>query len=358
MSDPLLQLLCSALVLLVPLGAGLVLPVVRADHLAAVASGVVGGAATLLSAAAVGNLTDPPARLLDAVLAASVTAVVALLAMARLGRLGGAVFAAGYGALIGPAALAAVLGEYPSLVSTVFGAIDYAGVVATHVAPAAALLVVALLPTRSAAPDRPRASPRRSALGAALVAVGALGWLVGVERVVDEATGRILANGVLGILLAAVAWVVMERIRWARFTPEGLVGGVVAGWAVIGIGAPFLAPVALVATAVLGGLAAGAARGDHRRSGAGVGPGASLAVIAAALVGGIVTSLLADGFGLAATGTLVLTAGQIGAVLGVGLASAVLALPCWALAAVAREGATRWSERRRRDASETVDERR
>ncbi len=357
MSDPLLQLLSAALVLTIPLGIGLVRPVARGDRLAATAAGVIGGAAPLLSAAAGGGLADPAARLLDSVLAASITAVVALLAMARLGRLGGAVFAAGYGALIGPAALAAVLGEYPSIVSTVFGAVDYAGVVATHVAPAAALLVVALLPARSTAPDRPHASARRSALGAAFVTLGALGWLVGIERVIDEATGRILANGTVGILLAAAAWVVMERIRWARFTPEGLVGGVVAGWAAIGLGAPFLAPVALVATAVLGGLAAGAARGDHRRSGAGVGPGASLAVIAAALVGGVVTSLLADGFGLAATGTLVLTAGQIGAVLGVGLASAALALPCWVLAMAVREAARRWSDRRESSASGTAAER-
>lgn len=351
MSDPLLQLLSAALVPLIPIGIGLVLPIDRRDRLAVLASGVVGGAALLLSAASGGLLADPSARLLDSVLAASVTAVVAMLAVARLGRLGGAVFAAGYGAVIGPAALSAVLGEYPSIVSTVLGAIDYAGVVATHVAPASALLVVALLPARSAPPVSRGASLHRSALGAALVTVGALAWLVGVERVVDEASGRILANGAVGILLATTAWIVMERIRWARFTPEGLVVGVVAGWAVIGIGAPFLAPVALVATAVLGGLAAGAARGDHRRSGAGVGPGASLAVIVAALVGGVVTSLLADGFGLAATGTLVLTAGQIGAVMGVGLASAALAVPCWVLAVVVREAAVRWAARRRWDSA-------
>lgn len=336
MSDPLLQLLCAALVLVVPVGVGLVVPALRADRVAAIAAGLVGGAASLLSAALGGALTDPPARVLDAALAVATTIVVALLAMARLGRVGGAVFAAAYGCLIGPPTVAAVLGEYPSVVSTVFGAIDYAGVLATHVAPAAALLVVALLPARPRTIERARATQRRAALGAALAATGALAWLAGVERVIDEATGRIIANGAIGILLATAAWVVMERIRWARFTPEGLVGGVVAGWAVIGVGAPFLAPVALVATAVLGGLAAGAARGDLHRTGAGVGPGASLAVIAAVLVGGVITSLLADGFGLAATGTLVLTAGQIGAVLGVGLVSAGLALPCWLLAVAAR----------------------
>ncbi|WAB81164.1 hypothetical protein OVN18_11535 [Microcella daejeonensis] len=348
MSDPALQLLCAALVLLAPIGIALVLPTGRTSRIAVAApAGVVGAGALAITAALGGGIPDPSARALDAAMAGSIAAVVAMLAVPRLGRAGGAVFGAGYGILISPVVFPAVLGEYPTVIATLFGAVDYAGVLATHIAPAGALLVVAVLPARVEVRATDPIRWGRASLGAGMVAIGALGWFVGVERVVDELSARILGNGALGLALAVMAWLVMERIRWARSTPLSLVSGVMAGWAAIGIGAPFLAPVGLVAVALISGLAAGAARGDNRRNPPGASAGASLAVITAVLVGGVMTSLLADGFGLAATGTLVLTAAQIGAVLGVVIASAVLALPCWAVAAIARRLAVPVDARRR-----------
>jgi len=348
-SDPLLQLICAALVLLAPMGVSLVAPNAGPRfRRAAVTAGAFGAGASFATSALLGTPTDTATRILDAAMASSVSVVVALIAMQRLGVAGGAVFAVGYGLLIGPAITNAVLGEYPALLLTVFGAIDYAGVLATHVAPAAALLLVALMPTPAGETLPATVSPsvRRALLGALFVGVGGLAWLIGLEGAIDEVTGRIAVNGAVGILIAVIAWVVMERVRWARFTPAGMVAGAIAGWAAVGVGAPFLAPVALVAVAFLGGLAAGAVPGEHRGTqGRAVGARTVIAVIVAVLVGGVITSLLGDGFGLAATGTLTLTAAQVGAVIVVGLTAAAGALPCWLLAVAARR-----LDRSRRDA--------
>ena len=59
---------------------------------------------------------------------------------------------------------------------------------------------------------------------------------------------------------------------------------------------------------------------------------AAVGAIGATATGGIIVALLADGFGLAATGTLVLAAAQLGAVLAVTVIAALGGLVCWALA--------------------------
>jgi hypothetical protein len=174
-------------------------------------------------------------------------------------------------------------------------------------------------------------------LAAALVIVGGTAWLVGVERVVDQATGRIVANALIGIAVAAIVWSLIEKIGWNRLTPAVLVAGAWGGWAAIGIGAPFLAPPALGAAAVLGGAVGSALSGAGVRDGDAVAPRRSwtVGVIGATAAGGTVVALLADGFGLAATGTLVLAASQLVAVMVVCLVAAVGGLACWAIARAA-----------------------
>lgn len=340
-SDPALQLIAAVLVLCAP--AGVLLGTGRLERarlLAALVAGAVGAAASITGDALAGPVADLPASILDAAIAAAVTAIVATLAAPRLGSVGGAVFAGSWSALVYQPVVGAVIGEFPPLVQSLIGAVDFGGVLATHVAAGAALLVVHLLPaprrvTSFALGARDLEWPR-AVLAAALVIVGGTAWLVGVERVVDEATGRIVANALVGIAVAAIAWSLIEKIGWNRLTPAVLVAGAWGGWAAIGIGAPFLAPPALGAAAVLGGAVGSALSGAGVRDGdAAPRRSWTVGVIGATAAGGIVVALLADGFGLAATGTLVLAAAQLVAVMVVSLVAAIGGLLCWAIARAA-----------------------
>jgi len=255
-SDTALQLAAALLVLAAAVG--VLLGTGRAERarvLTALVAGAAGAVASIAGDALAGPITDLPARILDAAIAAAVTAIVATLAARQLGSVGGVVFAGSWTALVYQPVVGAVVGEFPSLVQSLIGAVDFAGVLATHVAAGASLLMVHLLP----APKRATSFAvvarsvgwTRAVLASALVIVGGTVWLVGVERVVDEATGRIVANAVIGIAVAALTWSLIEKIGWNRLTPAVLVAGVWGGWAAIGIGAPFLAPPALGAAAVL-----------------------------------------------------------------------------------------------------------
>lgn len=360
LSDPALQLACALLVLLAPVGVLLGLGrVERRQAAVAVAGGVAGAVASLLGDALAGPFTDPPARILDAALAAAVTATLASLAARRLGPLGGVVLAVAWTALVYQPVVASVIGEFPTLVQATLGAVDFAGALATHVALGGALLVVHLLPAPALVAagevDARGVGWRRAVLAAALVLVAGSAWFVGVERVVDAATPRLLLNGVLGIALATTLWLLVERIGWARVTPSGAVAGAWAGWAAVGIGAPFLAPPALVAAAVLGGAIGSVLSGAGAREA----PGAprrswTVGVLGATAAGGVVTALLADGFGLAATGTLLLAGAELAAVLAIGALSALGGLLCWSLARAAMAVAVAFSRSRSRSAAARV----
>lgn len=337
-SDPALQLVAAVLVLATPAGVMLATGRTgRARTATALVAGAIGATVSLLADALAGPFTDPPARMLDAAIAAAVTATLAVLAARRLGAVGGGVVAVTWTALVYQPIIAAVVGDFPPLLQSLLGAVDYAGVLATHVALAGALLVVHLLP----APQRANLEPTpprwgRSLAGGGLILLGATAWLVGVERVVDDATGRLLANAVVGIALAAVTWMLVEKIGWNRVTPAAVVPAAWGGWAAIGIGAPFLAPPALAGAAVLGGALGAALSGAGRRDSSLEEPRRSwtVGVIGATAAGGVIVALLADGFGLAATGTLVLAAAQLVAVLVATVLGALGGVVCWAVARV------------------------
>ena len=333
-SDPVLQLVCAVLVLATPVALLLVFPAPHRGLRVAVGAAFVVGAATSV---AVDSLLSAPVdaagSVLDAAFAGAIAGSVVVLASQRLGSLGGAVFGIAWSVIVYQPVFAALVGSVPSLVQTVFGAVDYAGVLATHVAAAASLIAVHSLPVppRDYAYVAVTGSIRRSALAVGLLTVGATAWMVGVERVIDAATGRILGNAIVGVLLGAAVWVVIERIAGRPFLPGGMVAGAALGWAAIGIGAAFLSPMALGASAVIG-VAGGAAVVVRARDGANLGRRGAIAVITATAIGGVVLALLADGFGLAATGSTALVVGQLGAVLALGLGAAGSGLLCWALA--------------------------
>lgn len=337
-SDPVLQLVCAALVLLIPVALVVVRPAAHGHRTAAiVVAGVIGAAASLTVDAVVPPPVGGAGSALDAALAGAIAASVAVLAARRLGALGGAAFAAVWSILVFQPVVAALVGSVPSLVQTVFGAVDYAGVLATHVAAAASLIVLSVLPVarREALSDpAPAASPGRAMVAVLLLTTGATAWMVGVERVVDAASGRVLGNAVVGLLLGALVWALVERIAGRPFSPAGPLSGAVLGWAAIGSGIAFLSPMALAASAVVG-VAGGAALVVRARSGADLLRRGAIGVIVAVAIGGVVLALLADGFGMAATGSTALVAGQLGAVIVIALGSAAAGLLCWMIAALA-----------------------
>lgn len=342
-----LQLVCAALVLLIPVALIVLRPAPSGHRTAAVvATGVIGAASSLVVDALVPAPVDGAGSVLDAALAGAIAASVAVLAARRRGPLGGAVFAIAWSILVFQPVVAALVGSVPSLVQTVFGAVDYAGVLATHVAAAASLIVLsvlAVLPRDTVTAPAPAASLGRAIVAVLLLTIGATAWMVGVERVVNAASGRIIGNAVVGLLLGALVWALVERIAGRPFAPAGLVAGAVLGWAAIGAGVAFLSPMALAASAVIG-VAGGAAVVVRARAGADLDRRGAIGVIVAVAIGGIVLALLADGFGMAATGSTALVAGQLGAVIAIALGSAVSGLLCWLVAAVAivaRERATR-----------------
>lgn len=344
-SDATLQLVCAVLVLAVPAGLLTAVRPAAPRRLVTVAVvALIAAAASLAVDTVLSAPGDGPARVLDAALAGSVAASVAVLAALRLGRLGGAVFAVTWSILVFQPVVAAVVGSVPSLVQTVFGAVDYAGVLATHVAAAASLVVVSLLPvpSRQSVTASTPTTMGRAVVGTLLVTVGAAAWMVGVERVVNAATGRTLGNAVVGLLLGALVWALIERIAGRAFAPAGLVAGAVLAWGSLGLGVAFLSPMALGASVVIG-VAGGAAVVVRAREGAHPQRRGALAVIVAVAIGGLILALLADGFGMAATGSTALVAGQLGAVIVIGLGSAASGVLCWALAA----GAITMNERAR-----------
>ncbi|UYN84171.1 MAG: hypothetical protein KIT89_02875 [Microcella sp.] len=340
-SDAALQWLATVLVVLVPVG--LLLASARRGRgliIGVLSTGLVAAVASLTVSSLVSSTADLPARVLDAAFAAAVAASLVVLTARRLGSVGAAVFAGSWSLLVFQPVFVATMGSLPSLVQTVFGAVDYAAVHASHVAAATSVIALTMLPRPALENDlTPETGRGRSLIAAAFVAVGAMGWMLGVERIVSDATGRIALNALVGLALGAAVWVLTTRIAGRPFDARGVVWGVVTAWGAIGLGLAFLSPMALASTTVFAAAAAAAvvARG---RAGADRGRRAAVAVIVAVSVGGVVLALLADGFGMAATGSTALVLGQLGAVLVIGIAAFMLGLLCGGMALVVVKGST------------------
>lgn len=335
-TDPLMQLVCAGAVLLVPLALLCVFPAQRARVTVVIGVGIAAAVALVVVSAALWSSTVGASTAFDAAAAGCMAASVAVIAARRLGTLGGAVFALAWSLVVFQPVFAALVGTVPSVMQTAFGAIDSAAVLATHVAAASSLAVLSALsrPLHAPLEPGPLAGLARALLATLLLAVGATGWMLGLERALSESSVRIVVNSVAALALGAVVWLLIDRIAARPFRPAGLMAGAGAAWASVGLGAAFLAPVALVLAAVAGtaGAAAVVARAPD---GADLVKRGCVAMIVSAAIGGTVLALLADGFGMAATGSTALVAGQLGALVTIGLASALGGVFCWALALAA-----------------------
>ncbi len=350
MSDPILQLVCAALVLLVPVGVQQGLRPSSVPRILALAAvGLAAAVASLVADAVTGVAADLAASALDACFAGAVATTVALVVAQRLGTAGGVVFGLSWSIMVYQPIAAAVLDGVPSLVQVAFGAIDYGGVLASHVAAGAALLALSLLPVARrrdgahAAPTAVRVTERvtwgRGVVGASLIVVGGSAWLLGVERVLSVSSGRTLANALAGMVLGALIWIVVEKIAVDSASPDGLIAGSLLGWAAIGAGAPYLSPLALIAAVVVGTAAAVGAVAKARARGAGVLRWGSTSILVAVAVGSVVITLLADRFGLAEMATITFTVEQLTATAVVAVVAGAGGIVCGLLA----WGVSRWA---------------
>lgn len=350
MSDPILQLVCAALVLLVPVGVQQGLRPSSVPRILALAAvGLAAAVASLTADAVTGFGSDLAVSALDACFAGAVATTVALVVAQRLGTAGGVAFGLSWSILVYQPVAAAVLDGVPSLVQVAFGAIDYGGVLASHVAAGSALLALSLLPVarrpvrahpaETVAHGRESVSWGRAVVGASLVIVGGSAWLLGVERVLTVSSGRTLANALAGMALGALIWIVVEKIAVDRAAPEGLIAGALLGWAAIGAGAPYLSPFALVAAVAGATAAAVGAVAKARARGAGVLRWGSASILLAVAVGSVVMTLLADRFGLAEMATITFTIEQLTATVVVAVVAAAGGIVCGLLA----WGVSRWA---------------
>lgn len=351
-SDPLLQAVCAVLVLALPLAVLLLWPPRdRADAAALAIVGLGAAGAIAMWAGVLGLSPDAAARSLDAAIAAGVAVALGVIGVRRLGPAVGAIVTLLWaGGVLAPVLLVTV-GVVPALVQRVLGAVDFAGVLATHVAGAAAVVAVQLVAGRGPAAGAVGGAAevltrRRSIMAAVLLTLAVCAWMLGVERVLTAASGRILLNAMVGCVLGGLAWWLVAIVIGRERPAWGVPFGAALGWGAVGSGAAFLSPMALAATALLG-TAAGAAVVLRRREGGLTGTvlagRAATSVLVAVAVGGTVTALLADGFGLAATGSIAGVGAQLAAIVLVAALTVLLMMPIIAIARRARREPFRWA---------------
>lgn len=137
---------------------------------------------------------------------------------------------------------------------TQLGVIDLGGALPTLVAGGAVAVGTALV-RRSSTPGAPASPKRWSTIVPAVFAwIAGIGWLVGLELAADDMVPIIVVSALVIPAVAAIAASVVERLRFRRTTPSGVVTGLLAGMAAAVPACAFVTPTLAVAI----GLAAGA----------------------------------------------------------------------------------------------------
>lgn len=131
--------------------------------------------------------------------------------------------------------------------STRFGTLDFAGGIVVHTtAGVSALVAVLLLGPRQGFPKTlmlPH-SPALTMVGAALLWVGWFGFNGGSALAGNAGAANAIINTHLAACAAALAWLLIERIKVGKPTSVGFATGAVAGLATVTPAAGFIAPAA------------------------------------------------------------------------------------------------------------------
>lgn len=198
--------------------------------------------------------------------------------------------------------------------------VDQAGGTVVHISAGAALLALVIVLT--AAPRQSHSQrPRTVLVGVIMLWIGAFGFNVGSEGVVDGLFGTILLNTLIAPAVAAMAWAFTEVLMRSKPTVRGTVSGVVAGIVAIAPACAILTPLWTVVLAVLAGGVCAAVVTVAR----GLVHGDGLAAVGIHLVGGIIgvayIGLFGNGVGWKDSGQPTGLADQAGAALGVAMYS-------------------------------------
>lgn len=138
------------------------------------------------------------------------------------------------------------------------GTKDFAGGIVVHItAGVSALVAAALLGKRQGFPKAlmlPH-SPSLTMAGAALLWVGWFGFNGGSALAANDDAASAIINTHLGASMAALVWILIERIKVGKATSVGFATGAVAGLATITPAAGFVSPGAAILIGALGALA-------------------------------------------------------------------------------------------------------
>ena len=190
------------------------------------------------------------------------------------------------------------------------GVLDFAGGIVVHTTAGVSALVAALMiGARHGFPHQltPPHNPGITMAGAGMLWVGWFGFNGGSALTADAAAGSAILCTHLAASAAAVAWIVLERIRIGKATSIGIVTGAVAGLATITPASGYVGPGGAMAIGAIGGIVCFFATLliKHRFK-----VDDSLDVFAVHGVGGMLGSVLLAGFALPALGGIGLAEGM------------------------------------------------
>lgn len=142
-------------------------------------------------------------------------------------------------------------------IATKIGALDFAGGTVVHIASGISALVSALYVGRRIGYGHEPMPPHNlpfTVIGASLLWVGWFGFNAGSALGSNELAALAFVNTNTAAAAAALAWIVMERLRTGKPTLLGLASGAVAGLVAITPAAGFVTPGASIILGLLGGI--------------------------------------------------------------------------------------------------------
>ncbi|MGB0572323.1 MAG: ammonium transporter [Alphaproteobacteria bacterium] len=137
------------------------------------------------------------------------------------------------------------------------GLLDFAGGVVVHVTAGVSALVLAMMlgPRRGFPGEvQPPHSPGLTMIGAAMLWVGWFGFNAGSALAADAAAGMAMTVTHISAAAGAIAWSVMELIRYRKASLVGAVTGMVAGLATITPASGSVGPVGGLVLGLAGGV--------------------------------------------------------------------------------------------------------
>ncbi len=171
------------------------------------------------------------------------------------------------------------------------GVIDFAGGTAVHINAGAAALALAIVIGRRVGWPKTPMRPHNLTLvmlGAGLLWFGWFGFNAGSALAADNAASVVFVNTFAATAAAALAWLIVEKIRDGHATTLGAASGIVAGLVAITPACASVSPIGAIIIGVIAGALCALAVGWKYK----LGYDDSLDVVGVHLVGGLVGTLL------------------------------------------------------------------